>query len=118
MFGMDEDGADAHCVHCGCGIYFDVGFGPSDCPSCGKNYEKTDEQIEKEENQRIEEERKYKTSEFWIQEMIRDLESQVFGLEMTYDAPIRMEMPELAVKRAKWLKEEIERLMNELKKDL
>jgi DNA-directed RNA polymerase subunit M/transcription elongation factor TFIIS len=118
MFGLDEDGADTHCVNCGSSVYFDVGFSLSICPSCGKNYEKTDEQIEKEERETKEENKKYQTSKFWIEQMIEELDSQIFSLEMTYDAPIRMKIPDTAVKRAKWLKKEIDRLINELKKDL
>jgi uncharacterized Zn finger protein (UPF0148 family) len=48
MTGYEEDGADAHCVHCGCQIYFEVGPGTSSCPSCGKNFMKTDRELERE----------------------------------------------------------------------
>lgn len=43
----DRDGADANCRHCGADIWFDVGPGPSTCPACGKNYQYTDAELER-----------------------------------------------------------------------
>jgi uncharacterized Zn finger protein (UPF0148 family) len=45
MNTTDYDDFDAHCVHCGAGISFEVGPGPMDCWNCGKNWEHTDEQL-------------------------------------------------------------------------
>ncbi len=44
-FGMDYDGADLHCVHCGEPIFFEIGPGIHRCPACGKYPDKTDEQL-------------------------------------------------------------------------
>ena len=38
-------GHDTHCVRCGHGIYFEVGPGLFNCPSCGENPDHTDEQL-------------------------------------------------------------------------
>ena len=55
MYADYEDGADTHCVHCGAPVWFDVGFSSEICKSCGKNYNYTDEDIQrrKEEDARI-----------------------------------------------------------------
>jgi hypothetical protein len=35
MFSPREPEYDYYCPHCGRGDYFEVGFGPSQCPGCG-----------------------------------------------------------------------------------
>lgn len=49
MYGSDYEEGDTTCVRCGAAIYFEVGFGPMVCPSCGGNYEYTDEQLRQRE---------------------------------------------------------------------
>lgn len=117
MWGdYDHDGADSHCVNCGAPIYFEVGPGLSRCPACGKNPDKTPEQEAKEAAEWAEKARKMATDEFWIDEMERNLDSEIMSLEMQYvDVPPGVPMPTGACAKAKKLITGLKRLRTELR---
>jgi uncharacterized Zn finger protein (UPF0148 family) len=81
MYSTAEQG-DAHCIHCGTPIYFDVGIGSSACPGCGKNFEKTDEQLSEEnaENERLA--KALGTVEYWKQWAQHEIDLLIFGAQI------------------------------------
>ena len=84
---VNEDGFDSYCVHCGAGQTFDVGWGSSTCPVCGKNADKTDEELEKEEGYRIQRVLDELDPEYHAGEMRRRVDELVRYFRMVYDHP-------------------------------
>ena len=114
MYDDEDYGADAQCIHCGCSIYFDVGIGSSNCPSCGKNYDKTDEDLLDEEEYKEEMYAKMKTPEYWLDDMASHLESADLYIEMMFTEGM-VNLPKGVVEKSKWVRSELSRIIKKIK---
>lgn len=83
--GWDDDGADAHCRNCGASIYFDVGPGPVECHACGKNWQHTDDELDKINA-------KLAKPVDWTGNILRQVESLEMACEFVVDAPPEIEV--------------------------
>lgn len=99
-----DDGADSYCVRCGAAIYFEVGFGSSICPSCGKDSDHTDEQL-----RRLEEEASKPTD--YIGQIGRDVDSLEFYLDsMILNAPKDFKIDKSVVVTARKIRDLAEKM--------
>jgi len=118
MYNNENYGADADCIHCGAAIYFDVGIGSSNCPACGKNYSKTDKEIEEEQRQQEELRISMKTSKYWIEDMVEQLESTISYLDMMFvDDIANIIIPREAMEKSKWLTKELNKIIFNLRRE-
>ena len=110
MYIEDHDyGADTHCVHCGKAIYFDVGISDNDCPSCGKNYEKTDEQLVKEQEDDEAYLRKLQTPEYWDGELAKELANVKLYIDLAYN-----DMPLASQRKAAYIRRELNKMLGSI----